>query len=116
MAEIKYEIVKHICVLSDRGNGWTREVNIVKWNDSGPKLDIREWSPERTSMRKGITLTRPEFLTLAKYMKHINAQELTDGYRPQAPKTEEDGAGTGSATGPELTLIKGDELAAASGE
>ena len=30
MAEIKYEIVKHICVLSDRGNGWTREVNIVK--------------------------------------------------------------------------------------
>ena len=78
MAEIKYEIVKHICVLSDRGNGWTREVNIVKWNDSGPKLDIREWSPERTSMRKGITLTRPEFLTLAKYILIVDTQKYTE--------------------------------------
>jgi hypothetical protein len=115
MAEVKYEIVKHICVLSDRGNGWTREVNIVKWNDSGPKLDIREWSPERTSMRKGITLTRPEFLVLAKYMKHINASELTDGYRPQAPKSDESAA-PGAESVPELTLVKADELKAASGE
>lgn len=79
MADVKFEIVKHVCVLSDRGNGWTREVNLVRWNDSGPKLDMRDWSPDRSSMRKGLTLTRSEFLVLVKALKSVKADEITDG-------------------------------------
>ena len=43
MAEIKYEIVQEICVLSESARGWTKELNLVSWNDREPKFDIREW-------------------------------------------------------------------------
>ena len=60
MAEIKYEITKHIGVLSESANGWTKELNLVSWNDREPKYDIREWSPEREKMGKGVTLSEDE--------------------------------------------------------
>ena len=41
MAEIKYEIVQEICVLSESARGWTKELNLVSWNDREPKFDIR---------------------------------------------------------------------------
>jgi len=47
MSEIKYEIIKKIGVLSKSASGWTKEVNLMSWNDREPKYDIREWSPER---------------------------------------------------------------------
>lgn len=40
---IKFEIVKEIAVLSESKN-WTKELNIVKWEDNPPKYDIRSWS------------------------------------------------------------------------
>ena len=60
MAEIKYEIVKEICVLSESSRGWTKELNLVSWNDREPKFDIREWAPEHTRMGKGVTLSKDE--------------------------------------------------------
>ena len=33
MAEIKYDIVENIGVLSDNGKGWTKELNLVSWNE-----------------------------------------------------------------------------------
>lgn len=84
MADVKFEIVKHVCVLSDRGRGWTREVNLVRWNDSEPKLDMRDWSPDRSAMRKGLTLTRSEFLVLVKALRSVKADEITDGRSPDA--------------------------------
>ena len=38
MAEIKYEIVQEICVLSESARGWTKELNLVSWNDREPKF------------------------------------------------------------------------------
>lgn len=64
MAELKFEIVKNLGVLSENAKGWTKEVNLVSWNDREPKYDIREWSPEHDRMGKGITLTDDEFLEL----------------------------------------------------
>ena len=64
MAEIKYEIVKKIGVLSTSGKGWTKELNLVRWNDRDPKYDIREWSPDGQTMGKGVTLTKEELETL----------------------------------------------------
>ena len=60
MAEIKFEITKHIGVLSENAKGWTKELNLVSWNDREPKYDIREWSPEHEKMGKGITLSEEE--------------------------------------------------------
>ena len=60
MAEIKYEVVKEIGVLSETGNGWTKEINLVSWNDRSPVYDIRTWSPDREKMGKGITISVEE--------------------------------------------------------
>jgi hypothetical protein len=57
MSEIKFEIKKHIGVLSESDKGWTKELNLVSWNDREPKYDIREWSPTHERMGKGITLS-----------------------------------------------------------
>jgi len=60
MAEIKYEITEELAVLSESARGWTKEVNLVSWNDREPKLDIREWSPEHERMGKGVTISKEE--------------------------------------------------------
>ena len=64
MAELKYEIVRNIGVLSENAKGWTKELNLVSWNDREPKYDIREWSPDHDKMGKGVTLSEDEFLEL----------------------------------------------------
>lgn len=60
MADIKYEIVKEIAVLSEGAKGWTKELNLISWNEREPKYDIREWSPGHEKMGKGVTLTMEE--------------------------------------------------------
>lgn len=60
LADIKYEIVKEIGVLSENAKGWTKELNLISWNDAAPKYDIRDWSPNHEKMSKGITLTKEE--------------------------------------------------------
>ena len=66
MQGIKYEITKHIGVLSESAKGWTKELNLISWNDREPKYDIREWSPEHEKMGKGVTLTDEELSTLVR--------------------------------------------------
>lgn len=60
MADIKYEITEELSVLSESSRGWTKEINLVSWNDREPKFDIREWSPEHERMGKGVTLSKEE--------------------------------------------------------
>lgn len=64
MADIKFEIIKNIAVLSVGSKGWKKELNLISWNNNEPKYDIREWSPDHTKMGKGITLTKEELLML----------------------------------------------------
>ena len=56
----KFEIVKNIATLSTERSGWTKEVNLVSYNDAPPKFDIRSWDPNHEKMGKGITLSRDE--------------------------------------------------------
>ncbi len=58
--EIKFDIAKSIGIFGGGSGGWTRELNLVSWNEREPKLDIREWSPDHSRMGKGVTLTREE--------------------------------------------------------
>ena len=64
MAEIKYEVVQRVAVLSQRPRGWERQLNMVSWNGNPPKYDIRDWSPDGSRMAKGISLTEDELKTL----------------------------------------------------
>ena len=75
MAELKFEITKTLGVLSENAKGWTKELNMVSWNEREPKYDLREWSPDHTRMDKGITLTEEEVAILTKI---LNGEEIED--------------------------------------
>ncbi len=60
MADIKYEIVEELGVLSENARGWRKELNLASWNGAQPKYDLRDWAPEHEKMGKGITLTLAE--------------------------------------------------------
>ena len=64
MADIKYEITKHIGVLSESAKGWRKELNLVSWNGREPKYDIRDWAPGHEKMGKGVTLSEDEMAAL----------------------------------------------------
>jgi hypothetical protein len=70
MAEIKYEVVKAIGVLSEGNNGWKKEINLVSWNDRAPKYDIRDWNENHEKMGKGITLSEDEMKNLLDLMNN----------------------------------------------
>ncbi|MCB7068661.1 YdbC family protein [Caldibacillus sp. 210928-DFI.2.22] len=70
MAELKYEIVEHIGVLSESSKGWTKELNVISWNGKEPKYDLRDWAPNKEKMGKGITLTQAE-LEVLKSLLHF---------------------------------------------
>ncbi len=58
--DIKFEIKEEIAVLSESSKGWKKELNLVSWNGSEPKYDIRDWAPDHEKMGKGVTLTKEE--------------------------------------------------------
>ncbi len=64
MAEVKFEIIEEIGVLSENARGWRKELNRVSWNDAAPKYDLRDWAPNHEKMGKGITLTEEEAMKL----------------------------------------------------
>jgi hypothetical protein len=64
MADIKYEIVQKIGVLSTSASGWAKELNLISWNDREPKYDLRDWAPENKQMGKGVTLSQEELKSL----------------------------------------------------
>lgn len=77
MAEITFEITKSLGVISETARGWTKELNLVSWNDREPKYDIREWSPDHTRMSKGISLTEEEMQQLVEL---FNTREEEDSF------------------------------------
>lgn len=60
MADVKFEIVEQIGVISESAKGWTKELNKISWNGGEAKYDIRDWAPEHEKMGKGVTLTSDE--------------------------------------------------------
>ena len=64
MAEIKYEIEETLGALSENSKGWSKELNLISWNDREPKYDIRDWAPGHEKMGKGVTLSTEELKNL----------------------------------------------------
>lgn len=69
--EFKYEITEKIGILSENPNGWSRQFNMISWNDREPKFDIRDWAPGNEKMSKGISLTREEIKTLKELLNEM---------------------------------------------
>lgn len=69
--KITFEIKEHIGVICNQESGWTRELNIVSWNDQSPKFDIRDWNDKHDRMGKGITLKDEEMARVVEmYLDH----------------------------------------------
>ena len=73
MANIKYDIVEEVGIISSNNTGWTKELNLISWNDRAPKFDLRDWSPGHEKMGKGITLSTEELKSLKEL---LNTMEL----------------------------------------
>lgn len=75
MAEIKFEIVEHLGVLSETGKGWKTELNIVSWDGRDPKYDLRSWSENHEKMGKGITLSKSELANLKDILSNTEIKQ-----------------------------------------
>ena len=73
MASINFEIIESLGVLSESPKGWTRELNLISWNERKPKYDLRDWDPEHEKMGKGVTLSIDE---LKKLKDILNSMDL----------------------------------------
>lgn len=72
MAKINYEIIEKVAVLSESPKGWTKELNLISWNNREPKYDLRDWAPNHEKMGKGVTLSKEELLHLKKSLQDLN--------------------------------------------
>ncbi len=81
MSDITFEVKRTVAVLSSSAKGWKKEVNLISWNNGPVKLDIREWSPDKSSMKKGITLSRGEAQDLKRYLDILDFALLGDTRR-----------------------------------
>ena len=72
MADIKYDIVNEFGVVSKSSTGWTKELNLISWNNREAKYDLRDWAPEHTKMGKGITLSVEELKELKNLLNSID--------------------------------------------
>ncbi|NLB23126.1 MAG: hypothetical protein GX833_07700 [Clostridium sp.] len=73
MADLTYDIKETIGAISENSRGWSKELNLISWNDREPKYDIRDWAPDHEKMGKGLTLTKDE---IKKLRDLLNDMEL----------------------------------------
>ena len=72
MADIKYDIVEEVGVVWESSTGWTKELNLISWNNREAKYDLRDWAPDHAKMGKGITLSIDELRQLKNLLNNID--------------------------------------------
>lgn len=72
MAGIKFDIQEHCGIIGQSSKGWTKELNLVSWNNGNPKFDIRDWDAEHEKMGKGITLNNEELRELKRILNEMD--------------------------------------------
>jgi hypothetical protein len=71
-SEIKFEIKQNVGTVSESSKGWTKELNLVSWNDKEAKYDLRDWDPAHEKMGKGVTLSQDELRKLRDILNEMN--------------------------------------------
>ncbi|KAA0119559.1 hypothetical protein FKX92_03215 [Streptococcus sanguinis] len=72
---VHFRVVEHIAILSENEKGWRKELNLVSWNDSEPKYDIRSWKDDYSQVGKGVTLFEDEIIILGKVLQQLPFME-----------------------------------------
>lgn len=80
-SEVSFSIIQHFGVLATETSGWTKELNLVSWNEREAKYDIRSWAPDKKKMGRGITMTDVECGAL---------RSLLNTRFPQAPRVSQE--------------------------
>lgn len=72
MAGIQFDIKESVGVIGESSKGWTKELNLISWNNREPKFDLREWDPDHQKMGKGVTLTNEELKALKQLLNDMD--------------------------------------------
>ena len=68
MEEFTYKVHEKLAILSNNGKGYTKEVRMIEYNNSGePVIDIRTWKTDADGtehMNKGVTIRLNEVQAL----------------------------------------------------
>ena len=83
-----YDIKKRLGVVSRSRNGWTKELNLVAWNDGEPRYELRSWSPDHSRMGKGISLSVAEMDSLREILGDI-MENIPEVVAEQAREAQE---------------------------
>lgn len=75
---ITYEIKEHLGVIKEYDTGWRKELNMISWNGSVAKYDIRDWDENHERMSRGITLHPSEMRTLVDLYIACNNQKALE--------------------------------------
>ena len=71
MADIKYDIVEEIGVLSENAKGWRKEINRISWNGATPKYDIRDWAPEHKRLVRELPYHRKKWKNYMQFWEKL---------------------------------------------
>ena len=77
-SEFRFDVVQQFGTLSrnetSAGNAYTKEVNLISYNDADPVYDIRNWTTTAAGERrmgKGITLSLEELKELKNLLNEL---------------------------------------------
>ena len=73
---IKFEIINKLGKIGEGSKGWSKELNLISWNDRKTKADIRDWDEKHEKMGKGITFSKIELKELKKILNEIDIDNL----------------------------------------
>lgn len=70
--DVTWEMEEHLGILGiNKATGWSKELNVVSWNGTPAKYDIRDWDKEHKLMSRGITLHKEEAQTLKELLNGL---------------------------------------------
>ena len=72
--EITFEVEEHVGIIGVSPTGWKKELNMVAWNGTAAKYDIREWDEDHTHMSRGITMNKDEIKSLSEILSELQFQ------------------------------------------
>ncbi len=90
--DVTFEIIEEIGIISTQDTGWTKELNLVRWNGGLAKYDIRDWDPYHQKMSRGITLKEDEMRRILDLMRRrrMNARNRRASVQAEPVVTAEE--------------------------
>ncbi len=90
--DVTFEIIEEIGIISTQDTGWTKELNLVRWNGGLAKYDIRDWDPYHQKMSRGITLKEDEMRRILDLMRRrrMNARNRRASVQAEPVVTTEE--------------------------